>query len=101
MEWANLSVWFGYNVLWLIAYWTSPSGNTPQGTNYTPTCLPSRKLSKSDEQYMQDTAGEARTNSLVMYSYGPPYMAGQKQDDQLEHTFSSYVRIRDVVLKTC
>ena len=28
--------------------------------------------------------------------YGPPHMAGQKQDDQHEHTFSSYVRIRDV-----
>ena len=36
-----------------------------------------------------------------MYSYGPQHMAGQKQDDQLEHTFSSYVRIRDVALKTC
>ena len=34
-----------------------------------------------------------------MYSYGPPHMAMQKQDDQHEHTFSSYVRIRDVVLK--
>ena len=30
-----------------------------------------------------------------------PHMAGQKQDDQLEHKFSSYVRIRDVALKTC
>ena len=30
-----------------------------------------------------------------------PHMAGQKQDDQLEHTYSSYVRIRDVALKTC
>ena len=30
-----------------------------------------------------------------MYSYGSPHMAAQKQDDQLEHTFSSYV-----VLKT-
>ena len=30
-----------------------------------------------------------------------PHMAGQKQDDQLEHTFSSYVRIRGVALKTC
>ena len=30
----------------------------------------------------------------------PPHMAVQKQDDQHEHTFSSYVRIRDVVLKT-
>ena len=35
-----------------------------------------------------------------MYSYGPPHMAVQKQDDQHEHTFSSYARIRDVVLKT-
>ena len=35
-----------------------------------------------------------------MYSYGPPHMAVQKQDDHHEHTFSSYVRIRDVVLKT-
>ena len=31
-----------------------------------------------------------------MYSYGPPHMAKQKQDDQLEHIYSSYVRIRDV-----
>ena len=29
------------------------------------------------------------------------HMAGQKPEDQLEHTFSSYVRIRDVALKTC
>ena len=36
-----------------------------------------------------------------MYSYGPPHMAVQKQDDQHERTFSSYVRIRDIVLKTC
>ena len=28
-------------------------------------------------------------------------MAVQKQDDQHEHTFSSYVRIRDVLLRTC
>ena len=49
---------------------------------------------------MQDTAGEAEMNSLEMYSYGSPHMAAQKQDDQLERTFSSYVRIRDVVQKT-
>ena len=39
----------------------------------------------------------------VMYlrtTYGPPHMAVQKQDDQHEHTFSSYVRIRGTVLKT-
>ena len=36
-----------------------------------------------------------------MYSCGPPHMAGQKQDAQLEHAYSSYVRIRDVALRTC
>ena len=50
---------------------------------------------------MPDTAGEARMSSLVMYSGGHPYIAKQKQDDQLEHTYSSYVMIRDVTLKTC
>ena len=30
-----------------------------------------------------------------------PHMAIQKQDDQLEHTYSSYVMIRDVTLRTC
>ena len=43
--------------------WTSPGGNTAQGTNYTATSLPSRKLSKLDEPDMQDTAGEAGTSS--------------------------------------
>ena len=57
-------------------------------------------LYQVDEPDTQDTAGEPRTNSSVMYSYGPPHMAKQKQDDQLEHTYSSYVRIRDVALKT-
>ena len=44
-------------------YWTSPGGNTPQDTNYTATCFPSRKLSKLDELDMQDTAEEAGTSS--------------------------------------
>ena len=42
---------------------TNPGGNTQQGTNYTATFLPSRKLSKLDEPDMQDTAGEAGTSS--------------------------------------
>ena len=62
--------------------------------------LPSITKTIQVKHDMQDTAGEAGTSSLVMYSNGPPHMAGQKQDDQLEHTFSSYVRIRDVALKT-
>ena len=36
---------------------------TPQSTNYTITCLPSRKLSKLDEPDTQDTAGE--TDELI------------------------------------
>ena len=44
-------------------YWTSPGCNNPQGTNYTATCLTSRKLYKLDEPDMQDTAGEAGTSS--------------------------------------
>ena len=36
-----------------------------------------------------------------MYSYGPLHMDDQRQDDQLEPTYSSYVPIRDVALKTC
>ena len=55
------------------------------------TCPPSWKLYKLDEPDMQDTAEETRTNSSVMYSYGHPHIAKQKQDDQLEHTYSSYV----------
>ena len=43
--------------------WTSPGGNTPQDTNCTATCLLSRKLFKLDEPDMQDTAGQAGTNS--------------------------------------
>ena len=41
----------------------SPGGNTPQGTNYTATCLLARKLFKLDEPDMPDTAGEAGTSS--------------------------------------
>ena len=36
-----------------------------------------------------------------MYSYEPPHMAKQKQDDQLEPTYSSYVKTQDATLKTC
>ena len=36
-----------------------------------------------------------------MYSYVPPHMTKQKQDDQLKPTYSSSVPIRDVALKTC
>ena len=35
-----------------------------------------------------------------MYSTGPPHMDEQKQDDQLEPTYNSFVPIPDVALKT-
>ena len=57
---------------------------------------PSQKLYRLDKPDTQDTAGEARTSSQVMYSYGPPHMAVQKQDDQLELTYINYVRTQDV-----
>ena len=38
---------------------------------------------------------------LYYSSYGPPHMAEQKQDDQLEITYRNYVRTQDVTLKTC
>ena len=42
----------------------------------------------------------SRDEFIIDVLLWPPHMARQKQDDQLEHTFSSYVRIRDVALKT-
>ena len=94
-RWTILTV----NILIYLRY-ICPGVNTPQDTSCTVTCLPSRKLYKLDEPDMQDTAREARTNSSVMCSYGPPHMARQEQDNQLEHAYNSFVRIRDVTLKT-
>ena len=45
--------------------------------------------------------GRAHKWCTPMYSYGPSHMAGQKQDNQHEHTSSSYVKIQGVALKTC
>ena len=49
---------------------------------------------------MRDIAGKVVTSSEVMYSCGPLHMDEQRQDDQLEPTYSSSVSIRDVALKT-
>ena len=46
-------------------------------------------------------AGHCWRSRDVLISDLLPHMAEQKQDDQLEHTYSSYVKIRDVALKTC
>ena len=49
--------------IYIYIYIYMSGGNTSQGTNYTATCLLSRKQSKLDEPDMQYTAGEAGTSS--------------------------------------
>ena len=73
----------------------------PQNSSCTATYHPSRKLSKLDDPDMQDTAGEIGTSSYVMYSSRPLHIAELRLDVQLEHTYNSFVPIRDVALKTC
>ena len=49
---------------------------------------------------MQVTAGEVRTNPIATYSCGPLQVDQQRQDDQLEPIYNSFVPIQDVALKT-
>ena len=49
---------------------------------------------------MHDTAGEMGTNSFATYSRGPLHMDVQRQDDQLEPMYKSFVPIQYVALKT-
>ena len=49
---------------------------------------------------MQDAAGEVGMISYVIYSFGPLPMDEQRQDVQLEPTYSNSVPIRDVALRT-
>ena len=71
----------------------------PQSSSCTATYHPSRKLSKLDEPDTRDTVREVGTNSWVMYSCGPLHMDEQRQDVQLEPTYSSSVPIRDVAMR--
>ena len=59
-------------------------------------------VSENKSLFLSQTHIYKNTSIFPEYiSYGPPHMAVQKQDDQHEHTFSNYVRIQDVVQKTC
>ena len=74
-----VSSWYAYHrsycLFWICEqYWTSPGGNTPQDTNYTATCLPSRKLSKLDEPDMQ---GRAHNWCTLMAPHIWPGKAGR------------------------
>ena len=79
-------------------YWTSPGDNTLQSSSYTATYHPSRKLSKLDEPVTRNTAGEVGTSSWLMYSCGPLHTDEQRQDVQIEPTYSSSLSIRDVAM---
>ena len=43
----------------------------------------------------------SRDELIIYVLLGTPHMDEQKQDDKLENTYSNYVRILDVALKTC
>ena len=52
-------------------YKTNPGSNISKSNSCMTTYHSSRRPSKLDEQIMQDTAGETRTNSLGTFSHGP------------------------------
>ena len=54
---------------------------------------PTKQQLYKHEPDMQDTAEEVGTSSLVMYSCGTLHMNEQRQDDQLEPTYSSSLPI--------
>ena len=70
----------------------------------TPTVRPPASYHENDSSWTNQTCRtllekQGRTHKRCTLM-DPHHMAKLKQDDQLEHTFSSYVRIWDVVLKT-
>ena len=79
-------------------YWTSPGVNTPQGTNYTATYFPSRKLFRLDESDMQDMEKQGRAHKWCT-PMDPTY--GRAKAGRPARTYISCdVRIRDIALKT-
>ena len=76
----------------------SPGGNTPQGTNYTATIMKTIQARRTRHARHCWRSKEELISDVLQWT---PHMAKQKQDDHLEHSYSSYARIRDVALKTC
>ena len=56
---------------------------------------------KSATELKQKLLKCKQTIQIATFNVRPPHMAKQKQDDQPEPTYSSYVRTRDVTQKTC
>ena len=82
-------------------YWTGPGSNTPHGANCTVTYHLSRKTIQARRTRHAGHCWRSKDEIVSDVPCGPPHMANQKQDDQLEHSYSSYVMIRDVTPKTC
>ena len=59
------------------------------------------RSTKSDEQDMQDTVGEGRTNSWETFVYGPLHMDEPMLADQQESIYICFVQTQGVVRKTC
>ena len=78
---------------WNQLYWTNPGRNIPQTSSRMIAYFPSLKPSKLDEKILQDTARDVRTNSSVMFSYGPLHRDKKMLDDQLELISNSPVEI--------
>ena len=70
----------------------NPGSSTPQNNSCTVTYLPSLKPSKNKT---------LRKKFEHLSRYYALFQKMSLVNDQLEHTYSSYVRIRDVALKTC
>ena len=75
---------------------TPPLNNSCKATYF-----PSLKPTKQNEEDMQNTAGESRTNSEVTFSYGLFHMVVPVLADQQELTYNSSVETQGVVWKTC
>ena len=78
------------------------AANTPQGhQTVRPPAPYHEKLSKLDEPDMQGHCWRSRDETHKRCTLMDPHTWPRKmQDDQLERTFSSYVRIQVVVRKT-
>ena len=74
----------------------------PTGTNYTAHLPPIMKTIQARRTKHAGTLLEKQGRDHKWCTPMDPHIwSVQKQDDQHEHTFSSYVRIRDVGLMTC
>ena len=84
-------------------YWTSPGGNTPQSPNYMATYLPSRKTIQVRRTRHTGHCWRSRDKLISDVLLWTPHIWPRKSrmTSSNIHTYSSYVRIQDVALKTC